>query len=116
MGVSLLTTTLEVQQMKDAIDLGGRPSNKELRQYSESHAYRLMRSRGFDPNQRDITAAFMPTAASNLEAVEEWIFGLVSGLDYKRIRRVDMDLVIPRHLELGFDQRVEDVFALDIFD
>lgn len=101
--------------MSDVIDLGGRPSNKQLRRYSESQAYRLIQSRGFDPDKRDITAAFRPTAVSNLEAVTEWIFGLVSALERQRAGTLDSDRVGPRYLELCFDQRVEDAFAVSVF-
>ena len=71
MGVSSFTTKREVNHMSDVIDLAGCASTKQLRRYSESHAYRLIQSRGFDPDKRDITAAFSPTASSNLEAVTE---------------------------------------------
>lgn len=74
-----------------------------------------MGSRGFLPNERNITAAFVPSARTNLEAVSQWIYGVLSALDHLRAHTLDSDRVVPRSLELSFDERLEGLFVLDPF-
>jgi hypothetical protein len=88
----------------------------QLRRYVESQAYRLIQIRGFLPHERNITAAFRPTALTNLEGVSDWMLELVSVLEHLRAKTLDSDKVLPRTLELFFDERVQDVFLPDLVD
>jgi hypothetical protein len=64
--------------VSEIINLGGRPSDSQLRRYAESQAYRLIQTRGFLPHERNITAAFRSSALTNLGSVSDWVFELVS--------------------------------------
>jgi hypothetical protein len=100
--------------MGNILDAGALPSSMQLRRYAESQAYRLLQIRGFLPHERNITAAFRPSALTNLEAVRDWILELVSVLDHLTTETLDNDKVLPRTLELFFDERIQDVFLTDM--
>jgi hypothetical protein len=100
--------------VSEIINLGGRPSDSQLRRYAESQAYRLIQTRGFLPHERNITAAFRSSALTNLEAVREWIYNLVAVLAHLTTDTLDTDRVLLRSLEVCFDERIREVYLTDI--
>jgi hypothetical protein len=97
-------------------DDAARPSPEQIRRYAESHAHRLLMSGGIPTRERDITAAFMPTARTNLEAVSRWIYDHVERLDHLTAHTLDSDTVVPSELTWFFRERLETMFSTDMFD
>ena len=98
--------------MKNVVDLVATPpSPEQMRRYAESQAFRLLQSRGIPVHERTITAAFTPTARTNLESVSRWIYNLIAGLEHLRAHTLDADRIIPRKLDWSFDEKLEAVFG-----
>ena len=102
--------------MSNVIDLAvGLPSPEQMRKYAESHAYRLLQSRGIPTHERNVTAAFLPTARTNLEAVSSWIYDRIAAIDHLRAHTLDTDTIVPRELTWVFDEKLEALFSVDVF-
>ena len=103
--------------MSDVIELPvGRPSPEQISLYAESHAYKLLLSRGIPTKERTVTAAFLPSARNNLGAVRHWIYELVSSMDHLRAHTLDADMILAKKLEWAFDDRLNEIFAVGLHD
>ena len=98
--------------MSNVVNLAvGLPSPEQMRRYAEAHAYRLLQSRGIPAHERTVTAAFAPTARTNLEAVSRWIYGHVAALGHLKAHTLDGDTILQRKLTWAFDEKLEAVFG-----
>ena len=103
--------------MKNVVPLAaGRPSPMQLRRYAEIQARRLLRSHGLALYERGVTANLFPTARTNLEATERWIYGLIVQFEHLRAHTLDSDPVLKVKLDLAFEERLADPFGLGLTD
>lgn len=103
--------------MKNVVQLAvGRPSPMHLQRYAKTQARRLLRSHGIEPNGRGVTANLCPSARTNLEATQRWIYGLIVQFEHLRAHTLDADPTLKRKLQLAFEERLADPFGLGLTD
>ena len=79
-----------------------RPSPVQLSRYAETQARALLVSAGIPMNSRTITAAFRPSARTNFDAVNRWIYHSILDLTHLRARTLEADQLLRSKLRIVF--------------
>ena len=93
-----------------------RPSPVQLRRYSEALARALLLSAGISTHSRTVTAAFRPSARTNVDAVSDWIYRSIIDLSHLRSQTLETDSLLRAKLRIVFFELLARTFYPSPFD
>lgn len=91
------------------------PTPEELRRYAESQAYWFCLSREIGTHLRTVTAAFGPSARTNLEAVSSYVLDWLLQQEDLKVSDLEPDAALAAEIRNHLEDRLETFFMADAF-